>query len=194
MNEGKVLKERLSGGQEEIPMGICKKISMAIVAGVVVASSFGAIVPAMAAPAVQSTLASKKAAIDAAAKVVPPQAVLTSAKTDDATFDLEYEVPDTLRRYDVVVDRATSKVQKAIIKSSNYPGSVTVNKTEADVKGTILASYPDAKDIVVTRYTDDKSGTPFVIYKATFETAAFHGTALLNPATALIGYQELNFK
>ncbi|WP_303814609.1 hypothetical protein [Acidaminococcus timonensis] len=175
-------------------MGICKKISMAIVAGVVVASSFGAIVPAMAAPAVQGTLASKKAAIDAAAKVVPPQAVLTSAKTDDATFDLEYEVPDTLQRYSVVVDRATSKVQKAIIQSSNYPGSVTVNKTEADVKGTILASYPDAKDIVVTRYTDDKSGTPFVIYKATFETAGFHGTALLNPATALIGYQELNFK
>ena len=92
------------------------------------------------------------------------------------------------------MDRATSKVQKAVIKTSNYPGSVTVNKTEADVKGTILADYPDAKNIVVTKYTDDKSGTPFVIYKATFETATLTGTALLNPATALIGYQELQFK
>ena len=120
--------------------------------------------------------------------------MLTSAKTDDAKFDLEYLVPDTLQRYEIVVDRATSKVQSAVIKTSNYPGSVTVSKTEADVKGTILANYPDAKNIVVTKYTDDKSGTPFVIYKATFETATLTGTALLNPATALIGYQELKFK
>ncbi|WP_270421542.1 MULTISPECIES: hypothetical protein [Acidaminococcus] len=175
-------------------MGLNKKIAKAIVAGLVVASSFGTVVPAMAAPAVKDTIASKQAAIDAAAKVVPPEAVLTSAKTDDAKFDLEYLVPDTLQRYEIVVDRSTSKVQSAVIKTSNYPGSVTVSKTEADVKGTILADYPDAKNIVVTKYTDDKSGTPFVIYKATFETATLTGTALLNPATALIGYQELKFK
>ena len=108
-------------------MGLQKKIAKAIVAGLVVASSLGTVVPAMAAPAVKDTIASKRAAIDAAAKVVPPEAVLTSAKTDDAKFDLEYLVPDTLQRYEIVVDRATSKVQKAVIKTSNYPGSVTVN-------------------------------------------------------------------
>ena len=62
------------------------------------------------------------------------------------------------------------------------------------MKEAIKARYADARNIVVTKKTDDKDGTPFVVYKATFETDAFTGEALLNPATCYIGYQELTYK
>ena len=103
-------------------------------------------------------------------------------------------VSTTIAAKQVEVDRATQKVKEVEVKSSNYPGSVTVSKTEEDVKEAIKARYADARNIVVTKKTDDKDGTPFVVYKATFETDAFTGEALLNPATCYIGYQELTYK
>ncbi len=173
-------------------MTLKKKIISIASAGVIALSFAGAAVPAFA--ATSATISSKQAAIDSATKVVPSNAVLTEAKTDDAKFDLEYLIPDTLQRYSVLVDRETSKVKHVAVKSSNFPGSVTVSKTVDDVKATILAAYPDAKNIDVTIYEDASSGTPFKVYKAAFETPELTGTALLNPATALIGEQELEYK
>ena len=175
-----------------ICMSLKKKVVSIASAGVIALSFAGAAVPVFA--ATTATISSKQAAIDSAAKVVPAEAVLTSAKTDDDKFDLEYLVPDTLQRYEIEVDRATSKVKEVEIKSSNFPGSVTVSKTAEDVKAAILEAYPDAKNIVVTLKDDSSSGTDFKVYEAKFETPAFTGEAKLNPATALIGEQELEYK
>ena len=169
-----------------------KKAAMAAAAGMIALSTLGTAVPAFAAPADFTDLVTEKqAAVNSAAAVVPSAAVLTSAKTGENAFEMEFLDPNTLQRFHVTVDRATDKVAKVVIDSSNYPGSVTVSKTEADAKATILQTYPDATDIVVTSVKDSSSGTPFVVYKATFKTKEFTGTALLNPATCLIGHQEL---
>ena len=112
----------------------------------------------------------------------------------DSTFEFDYLDPETLEHYFVTAARATQKVTNVEVKSSNYPGSVTVNKTPEDVKATIANRYAGARNIVVTTEKDDKDGTPFVVYKATFETDAFTGEALLNPATCYIGYQNLTYK
>ena len=160
-----------------------KKYAVTAAVAAVLSGTFAGTVPAFAA-GVSTTIAAKQTAVTNAQKVVPAAAKLVSAKTD----------PDTLERYEVEVDRATQKVKEVEVKSSNYPGSVTVSKTEEDVKEAIKARYADARNIVVTKKTDDKDGTPFVVYKATFETDAFTGEALLNPATCYIGYQELTYK
>ncbi len=158
-----------------------KKYAVTAAVAAVLSGTFAGTVPAFAA-GVSTTIAAKQTAVTNAQKVVPAAAKLVSAKTDDNKFELEFLDPDTLERYEVEV------------KSSNYPGSVTVSKTEEDVKEAIKARYADARNIVVTKKTDDKDGTPFVVYKATFETDAFTGEALLNPATCYIGYQELTYK
>ena len=162
-----------------------KKYAVTAAVAAVLSGTFAGTVPAFAA-GVSTTIAAKQTAVTNAQKVVPAAAKLVSAKTDDNEFELE--------RYEVEVDRATQKVKEVEVKSSNYPGSVTVSKTEEDVKEAIKARYADARNIVVTKKTDDKDGTPFVVYKATFETDAFTGEALLNPATCYIGYQELTYK
>lgn len=173
-------------------MSMKKQMIAVAAAGVMALTGLGAAAPVFA--ATSDTIAMKQTAKDAAAKVVPANAILTSAKTDDDKFELEYLVPDTLQRYEVEVDRATSKVKEVEVKSSNFPGSVTVNKTAEDVKAAILEAYPDAKNIVVTLKDDSSSGTDFKVYEAKFETPAFVGKAELNPATALIGEQELEYK
>ena len=165
-----------------------KKYAVTAAVAAVLSGTFAGAVPAFAA-GVSTTIAAKQTAVTNAQKVVPAAAKLVSAKTDDNEFELEF-----LERYEVEVDRATQKVKEVEVKSSNYPGSVTVTKTEEDVKEAIKARYADARNIVVTKKTDDKDGTPFVVYKATFETDAFTGEALLNPATCYIGYQELTYK
>lgn len=170
-----------------------KKYAVTAAVAAVLSGTFAGTVPAFAA-GVSTTIAAKQTAVTNAQKVVPAAAKLVSAKTDDNKFELEFLDPDTLERYEVEVDRATQKVKEVEVKSSNYPGSVTVSKTEEDVKEAIKARYADARNIVVTKKNDDKDGTPFVVYKATFETDAFTGEALLNPATCYIGYQELTYK
>ena len=112
--------------------------------------TFAGTVPAFAA-GVSTTIAAKQTAVTNAQKVVPAAAKLVSAKTDDNKFELEFLDPDTLERYEVEVDRATQKVKEVEVKSSNYPGSVTVSKTEEDVKEAIKARYADARNIVVTK-------------------------------------------
>jgi 2-phospho-L-lactate transferase/gluconeogenesis factor (CofD/UPF0052 family) len=170
-----------------------KKYAVTLAVVTALTGSFAGAVPALAA-GVSNTISTKQTAIANAQKVVPAEAKLISAKTDENEFDLEFLDSDTLERYEVEVDRATQKVKEVEIKSSNYPGSVTVNKTPEDVKAAILGRYPNAKNIVVTTEKDDKEGTPFVVYKATFETDDFSGEALLNPATCFIGYQDLEYK
>ncbi|MCH3950087.1 MAG: hypothetical protein LKE33_03990 [Acidaminococcus sp.] len=174
-------------------MKLSKYVAAAVVAAAVTGSVAGTAVPVYAA-AVSDTISAKQTAINNASQVVPAAAKLVGAKTGEDEFELEYLDPDTLERYEVEVDRATQKVKEVEVKSSNYPGSVTVNKTPEDVKAAITARYPDAKNIVVETVKDDKEGTPFVVYKATFETDAFAGEALLNPATCYIGYQDLEYK
>lgn len=147
-----------------------KKYAVTAAVAAVLSGTFAGTVPAFAA-GVSTTIAAKQTAVTNAQKVVPAAAKLVSAKTDDNKFELEFLDPDTLERYEVEVDRATQKVKEAI-----------------------KARYADARNIVVTKKTDDKDGTPFVVYKATFETDAFTGEALLNPATCYIGYQELTYK
>ncbi len=173
-------------------MELKKYAAAAVIAAAITGTAAGMAVPAYA--AVSETISDKQAAIDSAAKVVPSNGKLVGAKTDEADFDLDYLDPATLEHYEVEVDRATKKVKEVEIKSSNYPGSVTVNKTADDVKAAISSRYPDARNITVTTVNDSKEGTPFVIYKAAFETDAFTGEALLNPATCYIGYQKLEYK
>ena len=115
-----------------------KKYAVTAAVAAVLSGTFAGTVPAFAA-GVSTTIAAKQTAVTNAQKVVPAAAKLVSAKTDDNKFELEFLDPDTLERYEVEVDRATQKVKEVEVKSSNYPGSVTVSKTEEAVKEAIKA-------------------------------------------------------
>ena len=168
-----------------------KKVLMGLVAigtMAMAATSFAA-----AKDGVKATLNAKNKAI-ATAKVEVPTAANYFGTTNSAdAFVVKYQDPDTLDYYDVTVAKATEKVTHVSISGSNFPGSVTINKKEADVKAKILESYPDATNIVVT-LEDDPNGQNLKIYKATFSTAKFDGVAQLNPATCLYGHRELSYK
>ena len=170
-----------------------KKYAVTAAVAAVLSGTFAGTVPAFAA-GVSTTIAAKQTAVTNAQKVVPAAAKLVSAKTDDNEFELEFLDPDTLERYEVEVDRATQKVKEVEVKSSNYPGSVTVSEDGRRRQRSHQRLVMLTPATSSSRKTDDKDGTPFVVYKATFETDAFTGEALLNPATCYIGYQELTYK
>lgn len=169
-----------------------KKVLMSLVAMAtmaVAATSFAA----PAASGVHASLSAKNKAIATAKVEVPTDANYFGTKNAATTYVVKYQDPNTLDYYDVTVDKATGKVAHVSISGSNFPGSVTVNKTEADVKAKIAEAYPNATNIVVTKEADP-NGVNLVIYKATFSTPKFDGVAQLNPATCLFGHRELTYK
>lgn len=92
-------------------MELKKYAAAAVIAAAITGTAAGMAVPAYA--AVSETISDKQAAIDSAAKVVPSNAKLVGAKTDEADFDLDYLDPATLEHYEVEVDRATKKSKKS---------------------------------------------------------------------------------
>lgn len=162
-------------------------VAMATLA--VAATSFAA----SAADGVKASLSAKNTAIATAKVEVPADANYFGTKNETDSYIVKYQDPNTLDYYDVTVNKATSKVTHVSISGSNFPGSVTVNKTEADVKAKIMEAYPDATNVVVTKESDP-NGVNLVIYKATFSTPKFDGVAQLNPATCLFGHRELSYK
>ena len=169
-----------------------KKALIAVVAGVTLAFSATSFAAAPAAAGVHEALSQKNAAIAAAKLEVPSTVNYFGTKDKGDTYDVKYQDPDTLDYYDVTVTKKGAKVQHVSISGSNFPGSVTINKTPEDVKAKILADYPTAKDIVVTKEADP-NGVNLVICKATFTTDKFAGVAQLNPATCLYGHRELSY-
>lgn len=170
-----------------------KKVLVALVTGCTLAFTATSFAAAPAASGVHQALSQKTAAIATAKAEVPGNANYFGTKDEDAAYVVKYQNPDTLDYYDVTVEKATNKVKHVSISGSNFPGSVTINKTPEDVKAKILADYPTAKDIVVTK-EDDPNGKNLVIYKATFSTDKFTAVAQLNPATCLYGHRELDYK
>ena len=142
---------------------------------------------------VKAVLSAKNKAIATAKLEVPTGSNYFGTSNDTNAFMVKFQDPTTLDYYDVTVNKATGKTTHVSISGSNFPGSVTINKTEADVKAKIMETYPDATNVVVA-LEDDPNGKNLKIYKATFATAKFNGVAQLNPATCLYGHRELSFK
>lgn len=169
-------------------------VTMAVCALAVSATGFAAAkttAPSVA-MSIKSTLTAKNAAIAAAKQEVPADCNYYGTKSEDGFYAVKYQSPSDLAYYNVLVNKETAKIDHITISGSRFPGSVTINKTVADVKAIILATYPDATDIVIDKKVDtDKILT---IYEATFKTPKFTGMAKLNPATGAYGYRELNYK
>ena len=169
-------------------------VTMAVCAFAVSTTGFAATkatTPAVA-MSIKSSLSAKNAAVAAAKQEVPADCNYYGTKNEVNFYDVKYQSPSDLAYYNVLVDKATAKIDHITISGSRFPGSVTINKTVADVKAIILATYPDATDITVEKKVDtDKVLT---IYEATFKTPKFTGMAKLNPATGAYGYRELNYK
>ncbi len=141
---------------------------------------------------IKASLSAKNAAVAAAKQEVPADCNYYGTKNEVGFYDVKYQSPSDLAYYDVLVSKTTAKIDHITISGSRFPGSVTINKTVADVKAIILGTYPDATNIVVEKKVDtDKVLT---IYEATFTTPKFTGMAKLNPATGAYGYRELNYK
>jgi len=141
---------------------------------------------------IRASLSEKQQAIELAKSECPANCNYFGTKNGEKAYMVKLQNPDTLDYYDVMVSKADKKIHHITISGSNFPGSVTINKKEADVTAKILADYPDAKNIVVT-LENDPNAVNLKIYKATFSTAKFNGVAQLNPATCLYGHRELDY-
>ncbi len=174
-------------------MKMKKNISALAAASLLAVSVLGTAAPALASE-VTDTIRAKNMSVENAKKVVPASAILTGVKLDAEEYELSFKDLDTLSLYDVDVDKATQKVKKVEITSTQNPGSVTVNKTAEEAKAAVLAAYPNATNVTVEKEEKDIGGATYVAYKATFETAEYKAEALLNPATLAIGQEEREYK
>lgn len=152
----------------------------------------------VAGPACQANPADIKARIEsrdtaiAVAKAEMPAGIVFLGYKPSKTIgkaEVTFRDPATLDVYEVEVKNG--KVDTIDIKSTNYPGSVTIKKTAEDIQNTILKAYPDAKNIVVTKKVEDNGYQ--TVYKASFTTAKFKAEAKLNPATGAFGKRELKY-
>ena len=170
-----------------------RKILMTVIAACVLAvSATGLAASSSVGANIKASLNAKNAAIAAAKQEVPADCNYYGTKEENAFYDVKYQSPSDLAYYDVMVEKATAKIDHITISGSRFPGSVTINKTVDDVKAIILGTYPDATNIEVVKKVDtDKVLT---IYEVTFTTPKFTGMAKLNPATGAYGYRELNYK
>lgn len=142
-------------------------------------------------PSIKTRIENRDAAIAAAKAEMPADAVFLGykpSKTPDK-YEVTFRDPATLDVFEVEIKNG--KVAEIDINSTNYPGSVTIKKTEADIKDVILKAYPDAKDIVVSKKLEDNGYQ--TVYKAYFTTAKFKAEAKLNPATGAFGKRELKY-
>lgn len=172
------------------------KLLIAVVTGCTLAFSVTAMAatktPTTKAAAIQSSITAKQAAIDLAKAEVPAGSNFFGAKSKGmGEYKVLFQDPATLDYYEVDIENG--RIDEIEIKGSDFPGSVTINKTPEDVKAKILETYPDATNIVVTK-EDDPKAKNLMIYKAKFTTPKFTGEAQLNPATCLYGHRELKYK
>lgn len=139
---------------------------------------------------VSEMLAQKKAAIVLARTEMPADVNYLGTKDEVGKYCVMGQDPLTLQYYTIRVDMKTNKITDVEIKGSNYPGSATITKSEADIKAAVLAKYPNAKNIVIA-LEKDPNASNLSAYKATFEAGRFNVESLLNPHTAFFGYQFL---
>lgn len=120
---------------------------------------------------------------------VPASAILTKYKTDTKDRETEIKFYDeaTALTYEVTIYTDTKKVHEVEIKSRAKTNSVTIQKSEADIQQLILATYPDAKNIVIHLDRDDHT----FHYEAHFTTAKYVVKAKINPDTGIFTKQEL---
>lgn len=140
---------------------------------------------------IKTRITDRDTAIAVAKAEMPADAVFLGykAKKTPGKYEVTFRDPTTLDVFEVEVNNG--KVTEVDIDSTNYPGSVTIKKTEADIQGIILSAYPDARDIVVTKKLEDNGYQ--TVYKAYFTTAKFKAEAKLNPATGAFGKRELKY-
>ena len=173
-------------------MKLKKMLMTAIAVCALAVSATGLAATKTVASDIKATLSAKNAAIAVAKQEVPADCNYYGIKNEPGFYDVKYQSPSDLAYYDVLVDKATNKIDHITVSGSRFPGSVTITKTVDDVKAIILATYPDATNIAVEKKVDtDKVLT---IYEATFKTPKFTGVAKLNPATGAYGHRELNYK
>lgn len=122
---------------------------------------------------------------------VPASAILTKYKEDvkDGETEIKFYDEATALTYEVTLYTNSKKVHEVEIKSHNKAGSMTIQKSEADIQQLILATYPDAKNIVIHLDHDDHT----FHYDVHFTTTKYVVEAEINPDTGVFTNQELTY-
>ncbi|CAK7052549.1 hypothetical protein [Phascolarctobacterium sp.] len=130
------------------------------------------------------------AAINAAKAEIPAACELLGYNVDGGNSIITFKDPNTLERYVVEVNTATSKVDEIEVKGATFVmGSTMVTKTPEDIEQIVLQNYPGAYEIIISQGKDGNN----IYYEADFLTDRFDGELKLDPVTGAICERELDY-
>lgn len=144
-------------------------------------------VPVSAAPAI-----SKKDALKIAGKYVPSGSKLKESDWDEdsSDWDFDFLTKNKKAKYELTIDGNTGKLLEIEKEDRSFPsaGSYSVSKKAAKKK--VLKTFKNAK-IVKVRKTKEKGAK---VYKITFTTSSYRGSAVVHGRTGKIIEWEKKFR
>ena len=136
--------------------------------------------------------ASRDEIVAAANAMVPSTATMYELKSDGPLkMEAKYRDVANSTKYEVEVDNATGKVLEFKTKIYNISKSLSVGKSEADIKAIVLQEYPDAQNLFIKLDSDNGKYE----YEAKFSNEQCYEVELdLNAASGQIVERKLKFK